>query len=368
MKIKPFFGIPAFCLAVSAFTGCFFSVGTGDKSEIPQIDNSKDLKEYDVESAENEKYYTSSAIDLVTEIHGNYSTKRPFVLDENDETKRIYRDIYFYEGDFFQIIYYKDINKLGTIYAVMSDENDEEYAKIRYDGKKPLQIDIIKEGIYDLVFDTTTFGIDMQRKGDIETPVYETIKSCEIYIHNSASDYGYKKMTLDADTGDYYIETRMSCGTTIGFSSASHASRYYITLQDEIKDKYVYCDETTPTSAQVHIGGTYRVYFNSKTYVLRTELLDADTATYYCQVDFNKNGELTAKSASEPYIFEYDFTATGELGAYIEMPKFFPKLGMPYVLTVIDENELTYKKYVKQSGEYKLTVNLKDFTLTVEKI
>ena len=64
--------------------------GGSSESGLPQIDNSVDLNEYtptpddDNEYIDGETYYTSTSVDLVTEIHGNYTIDRPFTLDETD--------------------------------------------------------------------------------------------------------------------------------------------------------------------------------------------------------------------------------------------------------------------------------------------
>ena len=361
-----------FPLSIS-LSGCFDFLNT--KTEmLPQIDNSTDLIEYtptedDGEYDTEKQYYKSNSLDLVTEVHGNYSTNRPFVVDENDENKRIYQNIYFYVDDYFQLIYYKNVHMLGTVYAILSDETDEQYVNVLKENGKPYQIDITQEGIYNLVVDITTFGIDMQRVGDIDAPVYETIKSCNLYIHNSVSDTSYSKMTLNTETKEYYIEKRIALNATIMFVSDSHNSHYKMTLNDGLEDKYLYWQSTDSNKAYVHIGGTYKVYFNAKTYVLRLELQNADTATYFCQVGFNQGNELNPQNANTPYLFEYEFVATGEPGTFAKLPEFFPKLGMNYKLSVVDEGNKTYaNKYVKESGTYKLTINLRDFTLTVEKI
>ena len=87
--------------------------GDDDSNKLPQIDNSVDLIEFSpVDDDDNiyidgETYYTSTSVDLVTEINGNYSVNRPFVLDKDNDNKRIYRNIYFYEEDYIQVIYYK---------------------------------------------------------------------------------------------------------------------------------------------------------------------------------------------------------------------------------------------------------------------
>ena len=351
--------------------------GGSSESGLPQIDNSVDLNEYtptpddDNEYIDGETYYTSTSVDLVTEIHGNYTIDRPFTLDETDENKRIYHNIYFYEEDFFQVLYYKDVNGLGSVYAILSDETDTAYAEIEYTPQgASLQINITQEGIYNLVLDIETLAIDMVKVGDIQTPVYEKIRSCELYVHTSLTDYSYSEMTLDEETNEYYIEKQIPRNASIGFFSASHMSRYKTNVVWDIYDTLVYWNSTNVTSIQVHVGGTYNVYFNAKTYELRLELQNPDTASYYCQVGFNQGQELGCVSEDKPYLFEYNFVAQGTAtDPYVDIPNFYPELGMKYRLSVINEDGFVANDmYLTESGTYKMTVNLLDFTLTIEKI
>ena len=353
---------------------------SGDDGKIPQIDNSVDLGIFtppaddDNSYIEDEKYYTSTAIDLVTEINGNYTVDRPFTLDKDNQNKRIYNNIYFYVGDFFQIIYYKDIKDLGKVYAIMSDSNDQEYAEIEYTEKgTPLQINIKAKGIYNLILDIETFAIDMVKVGDIDTPVYETIKSCELYVHLSASNFSYTEMTLNPETNEYYIEKDIPLGSSIGFYNASHTGRYKMTVEQSLIDTLVYNDFNFLENSErvyVNVGGKYKIYFNAKTYHLRLELQNPNSAEYFCQVEWNKDKVLTAVSSETPYIFTYEFVAQGKANdPYVDIPSFFPKLGMKYKLAVIDEcGCVAYDQYITEDGTYTLTINLKDFSLTVEKL
>ena len=388
--MKKIFALLAMALLLTvcllSFAGCdlLFDIADGDdgdgdygEGEIPKIDNGEDLTEYtpevgeDVGFADGETLYTSEALDLVTEINGNYKIDRPFTLDKDNPSKRIYRGIYFYAEDFFQVIYYKDITKLGQVYAILSDSTDSQYAECRLSEQgSSYQIDIIESGIYDLILDTETFGIDMVRVGDITTPVYEKIKSCEMKIHVSGSSSSYTEMTLNSDTEDYFLQTSIPRNASIGFTSSSHNANYKTTVAPEISDTLVYWNNADKARIQVHVGGVYNVYFNAKTYVLRMELQNPDTADYFCQVGFNENNILTAKSSATPYLFEYKFTAVYEAGnPYARIiPSFYPQLGMKYSLTLIDEESLVAGDYLEVGYTYRLTVNLKDFTLTVEKI
>lgn len=363
-----------------SLVGCdLFGDGNGDGNEeggIPQIENSVDISEFtpapddDTEYIDGETYYTSSSIDLVTEINGNYTVDRPFTLDKENENKRIFHNIYFYVGDFFQVIYYKDITQLGTIFAALSDETDTQYAKVTYSqAGKPLQIDIVAQGIYNLILDTQTFEIDMIKVGDITTPVYETIKYCELYVHTSSAT-SYTKMTLDTTTNEYYIEKDLPVNCSLGFFNESHTGRYKMTVDSNLDRKYTHWNSSNPVSVQVHVGGTYKIYFNSKTYVLRLELQNPNTANYFCQVGFNENNILSPVSQLTPYLFEYTWTAEGtRTDPYVEIPSFYPELGFSYTLTVNDVNGYVFADtYVTESGTYKLTINLLEFTLSVEKI
>ena len=375
-----FIAISLMLLTTFSLIGCDFSSDKNNDTEeegLPQIDNSVDLKEFtpslddDNTYLEDETYYTSSSVDLVTEIHGNYTVDRPFILDKENENKRIYHNIYFYVDDFFQIIYYKKVTDLGTIYAILGDETDKEYAQVEYsDGGAPLQINIIKQGIYDLILDTETFAIDMIKVGDISTPVYEKIKYCELYIHVSLSNYTYSEMTLNKETNEYYIESDLPLNSSIGFFNESHTCRYKMDVEQSLKDRLVYWNFNNTDSVNIHVGGRYKIYFNAKTYVLRLELQNPETANYFCQVEWNKNNILSPVNSTTPYLFEYEFVAQGTpTDPYVDLPNFYPKLGMKYALSLIDEDEVVISDYYLEDGNtYKLTVNLLDFTLTVKKI
>ena len=368
-----------------SFIGCDlpndpYDSSSGNSSaegEIPLIDNQVDLKEFtpapndDYPYIEGETYYQSNSVDLVTEINGNYTTDKPFTLDPENDKKRIYHNIYFYKEDFFQILYYKKFGDLGSLYVIMSDENDQEYAEIEYTPQgSPLQVNIKEQGIYNLILDIETFGIDMVKVGEIDTPVYETIKTCELYVHLSADNYTYSPMTLDTATNEYYMQAEIPSNASLGFFSASHNSRYKMTVDTGLNNTLAYWDFVNPTSVRVHVGGTYKVYFHAKTYVLRLELQNPDTANYYCQVGWNQGNVLTPKSDSEPYLFEYNFDAQGTpTDPYVELPSFYPELGLSYALSIVDEDGFVFAdSYVTESGTYKLTVNLKDLTLTVKKL
>ena len=101
---------------IFTFAGCDMLLGdlggTGgggnNDDDPPQIDNETDLDVFvpqpeDGGYVEGETYYKSNSVSLVTEVNGNYSIDRPFTLDKDDESKRIYHNLYLYEGDFSRL-------------------------------------------------------------------------------------------------------------------------------------------------------------------------------------------------------------------------------------------------------------------------
>ena len=392
MKKKFLWILLSFLLAANTFLlgGCdllgFLDEGGSSSSssgygngELPEIDNSVDLEGFtpptdDTDYIEGETYYTSVSIDFVTEINGNYTVDKPFTLDEENENKRIYHNVYLYVGDFFQVLYYKNVGDLGQVFAIMADSTDQEYAEVEYTEQgSPLQINVIKQGVYNLILDVETLAIDMVKIDDIDVPVYETIKTCELNVHVSLSEHTYTPMTLNTATNEYYIETDIPLYASIGFYSASHMSHYKITAEPSLTDTLIYYNlglSGKPSQVQVHVGGRYKIYFNAKTYVLRLELQNPDTASYFCQVGFNQGNELTPLSSATPYLFEYEFNAQGTAtNPYVDLPSFYPYLGMSYDLSVIDVDGFVFNDdCVTESGTYKLTVDLKNFTLTVDRI
>ena len=267
-----------------------------NENGVPNIDNALDLEEYTPTTyddlSESESYYTSKHLNLVTYINGNYSINRPFTIDEEDESKRIYRNIYFYVEDYFQLIYYKNESSFGNIYAILSDDSDLEYASILYtENQNAYEIDIVKDGIYDLILDLDTFGIDMVRISDIDEPVYETIRSCQLNIHVSMDNHTYHNMDYNSDTNEYYIEKEIPLGAAITFYSDSHNSNYKINVEDALIDRIMHWDDIL-NRVRLHVGGIYKIYLHAKTYKMRIELVNPDTSSYYCQVEFNKGNRI----------------------------------------------------------------------------
>ena len=342
--------------SIFVLAGCFGSGTVGIN-----IDNSRDLvvSEPAEGQTDENQYYTSKKLQLVTEINGSFKVGRPFVLDENDTNKRIYDDIYFYEDDFFKM----DVSGNSLIFYSLSNDDDLEYVSID-EGYGRIVIKQGKSGIYKLVFDITTFEFDIEYKSPIDTPKYETIESCDIY----SLDTSWQQMTVNPENSDEFVINNfaVSAKKLVSFFSHNiHTSNYKITLDDACKDKYAYQIGNKATAdCRVKIGGTYNVYINRKTYVVRFELVNPETADYTL-TSFNSKVSNLQQSTEHKYIFTCDYAAS----QYSDAPDFYDGASQKYNLT-IQTSPLLHNGtgWFLTAGSYKLTINLQDFTIEVAEV
>ena len=115
----------------------------------------------------------------------------------------------------------------------------------------------------------------------------------------------------------------------------------------------------------VNVGGLYNVYINKKTYVVRMELLNPDTATYSC-VYYDGTDFITLQlyESDVPYVFRQRIVVTTQYTTKI--PDFHTAKYRTYDLTVVDTMNVLMSNYFKQPGTYDVIVNLKTFEITAE--
>ena len=364
-----------FPFAIS-LSGCNLFGGGSSGSSLPKVDNSNDLRDYtpsqDENYDENDELYTSNYLSFVTEINGSYRTNRPFTLDENNKNLRIYDNIYFYEYDFFQMM----SNDYKNIWCSLSDETDAQYAEVEREQGEDIQTNIKVSGIYKVIFDTSTFLFDLVYKSEITTPVYEEIKNCDIY------SVATKWTTMQKFGDEFFVNNyHMEGAKLVAFdSSYSHTSHYKTTIDESCLNKYIYKNGTKPSSdVWFMIAGTYNIYLNAKTYVVRVELVSADADGYSASV--YKNHEfvpLELVDENVKYVFKYRYTATSDIGNYgimsDDVPKIFNASYQKYNLVATDGSMIylgAYSSggyYFKTRGTYDLTINLLDFTISITKL
>lgn len=366
--------ISSLCIAFTALTlsACNLTK-SGDSSGIyvPDINNSVDLKEYSEDDYKtgDQKYYLSDYISFIMEVRGYFQINIPFTIDKNNENLRIYDNMYFYEGDFFQLMS-KDYRH---IWATLKDENTEYLTPLREKGED-IQVDVKKSGIYKIVLDIKTMIMDFEYKSAIETPYYYPFKNCDIgTLVNEHIDYS--EMGINPNNSDEFMISnyQVNSGKLYSFySSFSHTSVYKLTIAED-STKYI-SPSMFETSVTFNITGKYNIFVNKKTYQVRAEVSDPSSLVYDCLT--YENGEfviLIPKDPGVPYIFEYNYEATSDVGGYglvsDDVPSFYNKSYKKYELTIEESDLLGNNKgnyYFKKKGQYLLTINLLDLTLKVE--
>lgn len=350
-------------ITVGTFSGCV-QTGTGGAPQIPNYNADiqtvapEDITTEHFVAEENTTYYTSQGLSLMMEVNGAFLEMEYFSLDGD---KRVYDNLHFYEDDYFYMITddYKDL------YASLGDSADLEYAEEEKQSGEDIQINVKKSGIYKLTFDTSTLKFDMEFKAEIQTPVYYTIKKCQIYsVATKWVDMGGNSANEDEFViNNFYIGVNQF----ISFQDTTHTSLYKVSLDENCNEKY---GSYRYPSVVINVGGNYNIYINKKTYVVRLELLNPDTAIYSC-VYYDGADFITLQPCENdiPYIFRHRLTITTANDT--KVPQFHTEKYRTYDLTVMDTagvltrtNKGNY--YFRKTGTYDLTVNLKTFELSVE--
>ena len=117
---------------------------------VPTIDNSVDLTVYNEEEykTEDETYYMSDYISFIMSVKGYYQINIPFMIDKDNENLRIYDNMYFYEGDYFQLM----SSDYRYIWATLKNEDNEYLSPLREQGED-IQVDVKRSGIYKIILD-----------------------------------------------------------------------------------------------------------------------------------------------------------------------------------------------------------------------
>ena len=339
---------------------------------VPDIDNSEDLSEYSEGDyvTGDETYYVSEYISFIMEVRGYYQINVPFTIDKNDENLRIYDNMYFYEGDFFQLM----SSDYRHIWATLKNENNDYLIPLREQGED-VQVDVKKSGVYKITLDIKTMMMDFEYKNAIETPYYYPFKSCD--IGTLVDDrVVYNTMSVNPNNSDEFMisDYQVETGKLYSFYSGEpHTSNYKLTVAEDAK-KYI-SPTMFETSVVFNFSGKFNIYVNNKTYQVRAEA-DPLSLVYDCVV--YENGEfvaLTPKDPTVPYVFEYQYEATSDVGGYglvsDDVPSFYNKSYNKYELT-IEESSLLGKDdskgeyYFKKPGQYLLIIDLFNLTLKVE--
>lgn len=362
MKNK-FLGFILGLLIVACSVSLVGCLGTGDSST---PDYNEKVVEVNVEDITNDyfipnqdtTYYTSDELWLMAEVNGAFFEMEYFYIDGD---MRVYDNLYLYKQDYFFMI----TGDYKYIYASLNHPFSTEYFEEEKEQGEDIQINVKKSGIYKLTFDVKTLKFDMEYKSEIETPLYYTMKNCSVYTEATS----WREMSVNPANKDEFVIDNFSvtADETISFFNIVHTSNYKVTLDEKVNDKLASANKKNLT---INVGGTYRIYVNSKTYVVNLELLNPDTATYNCVCYDGLNyNVLTPNDEQLPHVFSMRLVTTENSTG---LPYFLSKAYKKYDLTVIASTDVVSKVgkscYLRKAGTYDLTINLRTFEITIEKL
>lgn len=241
--------------------GCdLFNGDTGYNSDVKEVAHEDILDEH-ITPVDGVTYYTSDKLSLYLESKGHYFEVDYFYLDGN---KRVYDNMYLYEGDYFLMI----PSNMIDFYASLSDSADTEYAVEEKEEGYDIQLNVVKTGKYKVIFDVDTMKFDLVYLSEITTPVHYAFKNCSIY--SVATDW--VEMPVNPSNPDeFYInDFNIEAGKYVSFFNSVHTSNYKITLDPSVSSDISVIFET---KIKVKVGGKYNISINRKTYVVNIALV-----------------------------------------------------------------------------------------------
>ena len=179
-----------------------------------------------------------------------------------------------------------------------ANKKDLEYAEVEKSQGEDVQVNIKVAGIYNLIFDVKTKTFDLDYVSAITTPVYETIEKCEIGYLDSNKEMQYVAMQKQGD--ELCVKNvHFAVGKGVGFYSAfTHVSWYKTTMDASCANQLIFKRGTKPNSdIYFMVGGTYNLYLNPETYVVRAELVSADADGYSAYVILDENLDVLDEPA-----------------------------------------------------------------------
>ena len=347
-----------FCCACGVLlSGCFFiPTGPTDFNADVQVVAPGDIPSGNFVVEDGKEYYTSPGLSLWMEVNGAFFSLDYFYLDG---TKRVYDNLYLYQNDYFYML----SDDMRHWFSDLAQTTSAEFAEVETESGESVQINVKKSGIYTLTFDVETKLFDLQFKGEIDTPVYHKMQSCSVYTE--ATDW--VPMSVSPSNADEFVleNFHIDAGQYVSFFSSSHTSYYKVTLDETLENKIAH---STNRNIAVDVGGNYNVYVNAKTYVVRLQLVDANSATYSCVYhDGTDFVVLQPYEADVPYVFRLTFVVDTKYTT--SLPKFYTSSYNTYDLTVVQSDLLSSTEqnhYFKNPGTYSIVVNLQTFQVSVE--
>ena len=369
-------------LMVLPLSSCdFFGGSSTSREEVLSSVPESELNEE--EKATGETYYKSDLFELHTTIAGYFSYGRKFFVPKDNPDLHVYDNLYLYEGDEFFVAKNKGSSRFGIpdfdYCFELEDPNDMEFVNVDIDEMDKtvgsLFIKEKKDGVYKVSFNIKTLRIDIDFLREIDTPRYDYIAHCDATVIHGQS------MTMKANPNNE--DELMAEGMNIQMHSSlvfdNNLGCYTRVWLDESLINQV---RTFTKRELLHfsVGGVYNLYLNRRTYAVRVELTNPESATYNCYYASEMtNWEKVAltKRSDSNHIFElknYTNYKDDIMYSVVNFLDYEPEdnASYPYYLTsktdLIRISDSKKSIWLTQKGTFDITVDLFEGTVDAQKI
>ena len=371
--------LPLLVLPLSACD--FFGGSSTSKEEVLSKIAENELDEE--EKATGQTYYKSDLFELHTTIAGYFSYGRKFFIPKDNPDLHVYDNLYLYEGDEFFVAKNKGSNRFGIsdfdFCFELLDPSDEQYVDIKVDKIDSrvgsLFIKENKDGVYKVSFDIKTLKIDIDFIKEIDTPRYDYLSHCDATVIKGES----KTMKVNPNNEDELMAEGMNIPMYSSLVFDNNIDCYTRVWLDESLVNQV---RTFTKRELLHfsVGGIYNLYLNRRTYVVRVELTNPESATYNCYYASEMtNWEKVAltKRSDSNHIFELkNYINYKEDVTYVTVNfldyEAEDNVSYPYYLTsksdLITISDSKKSIRLTQKGTFDITVDLLEGTVDAQKV
>jgi len=249
-----------FASCMLAFAGCElpFDKRINYNDDVVEV-AANDIQLQHFVAKQNTVYYTSQKLSLWMKVNGALVQIPYFAMDGK---VRIYSNLPLHQDDCFYMLTGDEAKR----FASLGDLADTSYAMEEKLEGKPLQINVLQTGRYNLCFDVSTLCFDLEYLEELTTPLYYTIPSCHLLVEPST----FVPMEVNPLNTDELVATNVAVAANqvLSLWDADHLSAYKVVLHDDCNGTYA---TFTNNSIVVANEGYYNVYVNTKTYVVRME-------------------------------------------------------------------------------------------------
>ena len=261
------------------------------------------------------------------------------------------------------------------LWASIEGTYDAAYLEEEKEQGQDVRINVLKDGIYTLKFNLETKKVNVTYKSEITEPKYFPVETADIY---NGADKKFVSMTKSASNPDEleYKNLEVKSAKSIAIvNKLLHSVMFRLTPDPDSKAALITLLGEKDISFYSAFDGKINLYFNTKTYTLRAEIVDKEHSTFYIQTIGNTGVSELQVNDEHPYIFTCSYTTPQYDRA---VPDFYGnhvnKLNFNYSEDTIELYEYTYKDEprsyyrFKEEGTYNFTIDMSTLDFTATKV